>query len=90
MALAPGSSVPATVTLVTGNAPTSTSAYNSFFGAYSGRSTTNGDGNTAAGFNALYYNTGGDSNTGGHQALFSNTSGTRNNAIGKYAYNNMS
>ena len=73
-----------------GNAATTASAYNSFFGAYSGRSTTNGDGNTAAGFNALYYNTGGDSNTGvGAQALFSNTSGTRNNAIGKYAlYNN--
>ena len=69
-----------------GNAATTASAYNAFFGAYSGRSTTAGDGNVAAGFNALYYNAGGDSNTAiGAQSLLSNTSGTRNVASGMYA-----
>ena len=69
-----------------GNATTTVSSSNSFFGAYSGWKTTNGDANTAAGYHALYYNTGGDSNTAaGSQALFSNTSGICNLAIGRNA-----
>ncbi|HTF18549.1 MAG TPA: tail fiber domain-containing protein [Chryseolinea sp.] len=69
-----------------GNAATSGSTNNSFFGSYSGRSTTSGFANTAAGYNAMYYNTQGVSNTAiGAESLFSNLAGIFNVAIGKFA-----
>jgi hypothetical protein len=80
MAPMQASSEQATVTFVImwGMPPQQPALTIHFFGAYGGRSTTRGDGNTAAGIHALYYNAGGDSNTGvGAHALLSNTSGNR-------------
>ena len=75
-----------------GNAATSSSADNSFFGASSGRNTTTATGNTGIGAHTLYYNTTGHSNTAvGAYALYFNTIGYYNTASGRNAlYSNTS
>jgi trimeric autotransporter adhesin len=69
-----------------GNAAQSSSSNNSFFGASSGRHTTTGYSNTAAGAYSLFWNSTGHSNSAaGNHALYSNTTGYANTATGSFA-----
>jgi trimeric autotransporter adhesin len=69
-----------------GNAATSTSYENSFFGSFSGRFTTTGHGNTAMGVSTLNENTTGYWNVAiGSQALRANLTGHMNTAVGRFA-----
>lgn len=64
----------------------SASSNNSFFGTSSGRHTTTGYSNTAAGAYSLFSNTEGNSNSAaGNHALYSNTTGYANTAVGSFA-----
>jgi hypothetical protein len=73
-----------------GNASTNLAFYNSFFGAFSGRSNSSGYFNTAVGASSLFSNFSGTYNTAaGYVALYYNSSGAYNNASGAFAlYNN--
>jgi hypothetical protein len=64
-----------------GSAALSSSSDNSFFGTSSGRHTTTGYGNTAAGAYSLFWNSTVSSNSAaGNYALYSNTTGYANAA----------